>query len=804
MKSRPAIKKRIVLCAFALLLLLQCGCGVGKTSTDNAIPAAENSGTPALVSGETEAAVEKKPEIRITEIMLRNHATLRDSDGDFPDWVELRNETDHDLNLDGWSLTDNERRDGLIFPAFLLPANSTFVVYASGKDRPEELHTSFALSDGETLILRNPDRQTVCRVTCTETLPDRSLALQEDGSYQECKYPTPWYENTTYAYDSLQQALSSDSPIRINEVLVSDPNSRFSDYQGSDWVELKNVSASPVSLNGWYLSDDDDDYLKAKLPAVTLEPGQLTVVRCDQLGLSLSSEQEALFLSRDSYGLQDWLVLRDIPYGGSYGRMEGQNGSFFFASATPDEENRDGKRRVSATPVALTADGVFNGEEPVVLDLQAAGNIYYTFDTSVPTEMSMPWAGPTRIPATCVIRAIAIENNALPSIPLTLSYFINEKHSLPIVSLVTDNKEAFQSMYKVGWKGLEWPGSIAFYEEGGSFSLPCGISMHGETSLVLPKKGLGIRFRGVYGAEGLHYDIFGGGVTDFTNLILRSGQDQTSAIIRNELCENLALSVSDSIVGSRGRYCVLYIDGIYSGIYAISEKMNEQHYANLAGVSRSSVTVVDADYVRKSEMYAEVFEFCSTNDMSEQKNYEHFLTLMDPESLIDWIFLEGFFANSDLTYGNLRYCRSSENDGRWRLMFYDLDATLASAVMNHSILLHRNYMQSMLVSNLFADLMKNDSFKDRFLTRAAELLAGPLSEEKILQEIDRLADQIDPEVKRDMTLQAKSYNSWKMNVDYLRAFIADNHWTKHNIDAICKELKLTAEEREHYFGSISP
>ena len=63
---------------------------------------------------------------------------------------------------------------------------------------------------------------------------------------------------------------------------------------------------------------------------------------------------------------------------------------------------------------------------------------------------------------------------------------------------------------------------------------------------------------------------------------------------------------------------------------------------------------------------------------------------------------------------------------------------------------------------------------------------------------------VDPEARRDMHLQARSYESWKMNVDYLRAFIKDNKWTLHNIDAVCKELKLSAEEREHYFGSLIP
>ncbi len=739
-------------------------------------------------------------DILITEIMTKNHASLQDGDGDFPDWIELYNNSGQDLNLAGWSLTDRENRDGLVFPAFLLPADTWFVVYASGKDRPEELHAPFSLSEGEELFLKAPDGTLADSILCPDISSDISYARQPDGSFSECLYPTPWRENTASSYDAWQKDLVCSSPIQINEVLVSDPNARFSSYEGSDWVELKNTSANSVSLSGWYLSDDDDDYWKASLPSVTLEPGDLTVVRCDQLGLSLNSANEALFLSRKGSGLQDWLVLRDIPYGGSFGRIPGQNGGFFFAEASPDKENRSGFRRVSATPVATTPDGFFDSSEEVVLDLQANGKIYYTYDSTVPTQSSLAWAGPTAIPASCVIRAISVEPGALPSRPLTLNYYIGESFSLPVLSIVSDNKTAFYGMYNVGWKDLEWGGNVSWYEENGSFSIPCGISMHGDTSLVLRKKNLSLRFRGSYGEEDLNYDLFGGGVTSFTNLVVRGGQDQNASIIRNELCENLALSASDNIVGSRSRYCVMFLDGKYSGIYALSEKMNEQHYANLQGVSKNSVTAIDAEVPRDSDLFNDVFRFCAENDMSVSENYMHFCSLMDVDSLIDWVFLEGFFANSDLTYGNLRFCRSSESDGLWRLMFYDLDATFSEPGVNHSILLHENNVQCVQVSYLFADLWKNEEFRDRFLTRAAELLDGPLSDDTVLQEIDRLSELIAPEVARDFAQTKRSYKDWEAAVNALRNFIKTNDWNQHNIDAICHELHLTNDVREKYFG----
>ena len=724
--------------------------------------------------------------IQITELMIKNHATLRDEDGDFPDWIELYNASDKDIVVENWSLSDRDVKPGLVFPNFLFPAGSRCIVYASGKDHPEALQAPFSLSAGETLFLRNADGTVVSEVLCEDFPADRSQALQPDGNWRECLYPTPGSENTTAAYDAWQELMNTDGSLILNEVMVSDPNARFSPYQGSDWVELKNNSGKSVDLSGWYLSDDLDRLSMASLPAITLAPGALTVVRCDQLGLSLDSGNEALYLS-EMGELRDSLYLRDIPYGGSYGRMPGRNGCFFFAEASPGQENHNGMRRVSAMPEALTADGIFSGDEPVLLDLKAEGSIFYTFDSTIPTRSSLPWAGITQIPATCIIRAVAFEENALPSRPLTLNYFINQSHALPIVSLVTDNKSAFWGMYNTGWKDLEWPGSVSFYEKAG------------DTSLVLLKKGMSLNFRGVYGQETLNYDIFGGGVSTFGNLVLRGGQDQGFSLIRNELCENLALSVSNHIIGARSRYCVVYIDGVYHGIYALTEKFNEEHYANIAGVSKKSVTVLKAEVSRDSDLYKDVFEFCATHDMSFQENYDTFLARMDVDSLIDWVFLEGFFANTDLTYGNLRFCRSLENDGRWRFMFYDLDSTLSQPTLNHGILLKRNNMQSVQVSNLFADLMLNPDFKDRFLRRSAELLSL-LTEERVLEEIDRLASEIEPEVSQDLAFAKRNYDSWVHNVDSLRNFITKNSWTQHNIDAICSELHLSAEEREKYFG----
>ena len=119
----------------------------------------------------------------IAEFQAINNSTLQDEDGDFTDWIEIRNPRDEPVNLDGWHLTDNN--DDLRkwrFPEVSIPASEEIIVFASNKDRANpvgELHTNFRLSGrGEYLALVEPDGITVSHAFTTEfpaQIADRSF-----------------------------------------------------------------------------------------------------------------------------------------------------------------------------------------------------------------------------------------------------------------------------------------------------------------------------------------------------------------------------------------------------------------------------------------------------------------------------------------------------------------------------------------------------------------------------------------------------------------------------------------------------
>ena len=786
--------------AMAVLAALCTACG-----STGAVESAE---TPAPAAPEVS---EYAGQIVISEIMAKNTASVMDNTGAFPDWIELENMSAAPIALTGFTLADGEDENGWALPVYTIAPGERLVVYADGTDDPGiPMHTDFALSKGETVCLRDARGSLVDKAECTTGKANLALARNAAGEWEETWWCTPGYENTREGYDAWQQSLALPSPLVISEAVTANTATVEQKNLGyCDWVEIKNVSDAPVSLGEYCLSDDDAELALWAFPDMTLAAGESVTVICDKSDsavdagylhapFELGTGGESLYLTRGGE-IADYVFLHDVPADGSMGRMSGENGWFYFASAQPGAEKTGGMRRVSAAPVCVSGDGVYDGVTTVDTVLEAApgASIYYTIDGSAPTEAGYTYSGAITLAKTAVVRALAVEPGALPSRAATYSFIINEGHTLPVVSLAADDPAAFRLMYSGGKKNIELSGNLAFYDGEDGFSIPCGIDMHGETSLAMPKKNMGIHFRGQYGESELDYDLFSGGVTSFKALVLRAGQDQNASIIRNELLENLCLEYSDSVPTQRSRYCVLYVNGEYKGIYALMEKVNEQHYARLMGVSPESVTVMKAWANPASEYYESVIRFAQENDLTTGENYARFCDMVDIDSLIDWMIIEGYSANTDLSTSNLRYARSTEGDGKWRFMLYDMDATLrASGSIFGNVLKPMSTQSAVFITQL----VNNPNFRGRFLTRAGEVLSTTLSDANVDAEIERLAAQIEPEIARDCVFNKTTPAQWRAAVDELRATITERGWNAKCVAAIGQYMHLDTEEMQRYFG----
>lgn len=118
---------------------------------------------------------------------------------------------------------------------------------------------------------------------------------------------------------------------------------------GTDWVEVYNYGSSPVSLKGWYLSDDPDTPGKFAFPAVTLQPQDYLVVRADDedspLPFGLSAAGDTLVLSAPDASVKQTVEIPAAVRGLSYGCEDETTfpATFgWYAVSTPATANKTG------------------------------------------------------------------------------------------------------------------------------------------------------------------------------------------------------------------------------------------------------------------------------------------------------------------------------------------------------------------------------------------------------------------------------------------------------------------------------
>ena len=793
-----------------LLCIIFAACGKSQPAPA-ATPVPTAAPTPQPTPEPTPYISPDADKIKISELMVKNDATLLDSDGEFSDWFELVNTSDSPVSLAGWRVSDGEDKSGWSFPDVTIDAGGYLLVFASSKESAgTELHASFSLSEDETLYLYAPENYLADSAPNVSTMADHSSVRRADGSFEDCIWPTPGYSNDADGYELFCAAHTASSPLVINEVMVyNDSYNRQPNGEYYDWVELKNVSEEPIMLAEYYLSDDKDNPMLWRLPERYLDPGALLVVHCSgnsdlstsdtvHSNFSLNSTSERLYLtSAAQQRVTDYVWLHDIFKDWTVGRMDGQSGFFYLSSPSPWSGNRgNAYRYISDQPVSLGEDGIYNDVTSVSVELEGSGRIFYTTDGSRPDESSAEYTEPITLDKTTVIRAINVQDGAAPSRAITLSYIINENHTLPVLSLSTDSPSTFSGIYYNKRKYYEIPANISYFEDGSSFNIDCGLKMKGWTSLENPKKSMGVSFRGCYGDDMLDYDIFGSDVTEFSSLSIRAGQDYPLAIIRNELFQELCLEMGDNVPTQNSKYCILYLNGSYYGIYCLKEDFSKQYYASHKGVNKSDVTMLKSPVALSSAVYQEVYQFCRDNDMSLDENYDHICSVLDIDNVVDWFLIEGYTANSDVN-GNMRYFKLNDG-GKWQIAFYDLDWTFNYASNCFTNITDSN--REVQVSQLINRLLTNARFREQLLSRYSELVSTTLSNEHVLAKIDELQALLEPEVPRERDQWGSDVDGWHYRLDELRSFITNNDYANYSANKLCSMLGASAEQKMQYFG----
>jgi len=166
-------------------------------------------------------------QLRINEILAVNTATAHDPDfGEFADFIELYNASANPVNLNNYTLTDDEgNKDKWALPEMSLQPQEYLIIWADDHDKHPgdtafsiyrntivtvgNLHANFKLSsEGEYLGLFNPQGQLVHEITFGVQSDDLSYGRNPQNPLEWVYFsePTPGTVNSAYGAASLLYA----------------------------------------------------------------------------------------------------------------------------------------------------------------------------------------------------------------------------------------------------------------------------------------------------------------------------------------------------------------------------------------------------------------------------------------------------------------------------------------------------------------------------------------------------------------------------------------------------------------------
>jgi gliding motility-associated-like protein len=603
----------------------------------------------------------------------------------------------------------------------------------------------------------------------------------------------------------------------INEYSCANRGGLIDSYnEREDWIELHNTSAAPFDISSYFLSDNENNLTKFQIPPATIIPANgYQIFLCSARNLNAGgfihtnfkltqTNPEKVIFTNPGGVVVDSLSITKTQLDQSIGRFPNGTGPFrIFPTPTPDQENGGANfGSFTATPSFTLNAGIYPGAINVGITTTEPGNtIRYTLNGGEPNATSPLYNGPIAVNANTVIRARSFSNDPdkFPGFIESNSYFININHTVPIVSLISDQYPTFFASFN-----LRIPGVIEYFSPDGTqrFEAVGESDRHGNDSWAYAQKGIDFVVRDQLGYDDqINYKIFPTKPRDkFQRIMFKAGASDNypfspgpggSCHLRDAFIQSLGAKANMEMDYRTNDHVVVYINAQYWGLYEVREKVNDpdftEYYYNQELEDLNFLSYWGGLQVRygSPDDWNNLYNFIMNNDMSDPALYAQVDNRLNFLSVIDHMILNTWAVNSDWINWNTMWWQGTNNPNvKWKYVMWDMDNILnlgqnytgwPTTTFNADPCALENIFEdagpSMGHMDIFSKLMDNQDFKDLFVNRYAELINTYLSCDVALAHLDSIVNHILPEMPGQIARWGGSMNEWQNNLDNLRVQI---------------------------------
>lgn len=647
-------------------------------------------------------------ELYINEICARN-TSLADGSGLYPDWLELYNGSNDDINLDGFYLSDSAKKPlKYKLPSVTLKAKAFIIFYCDKKPstaKNDEYYTSFKISgDGETVYLS--DGETVIDKVSTPALKaEEAYSRIPDGS-------SSWYKSTT-------------TPGSSNSAAAFKPS-------------------APVfsAKSGFYDNEFDisiyaDDGLSIYYTTDCSAPTEDSIPYTQPIHISDASENENVYSSRTDLSTQ--LNHEDIEKYLGMERFADVDNSSNCTYVNPPKEKVD-----KCTVIrAICIDG--NGNKSEITN--ASYFVGHSDDEEYQNiEILSVIADPYDL--------FDYENGL---------YVTGRDYDEYKATYLDGGADASFKKYYWWWnanyyRNVSCESYVDYFDSDLSFvgGETLGFSIKGSSSRGMVQKGFNLTAEKEYGASSTtknHYmysDKKEKGIS-----VTACGNDyiyKTADYIGLKLSSGLNLTCADM------KPVQVFIDGEYFGFYYITERIfGKTYFKENYNLDTDNLSVIKTNTLKEGtqedlENLINIENYILGSDMSDDAVYGKVCESIDIDSIIDYLCIETFIGrNNDWPGGNWGFwkCNDSKNneygDGKWRTLLYDLNSGAYGEIGDRNYDKNINSIRYICEGkSFFGGFFCNKQFREKYKKRYYELVKTNFSDENISSILDNDLNTVRP------------------------------------------------------------